>query len=163
MKNQSNREIVDQIVERELERRRRLAVALAAEQALLPDERAQFLAGQIIDLDSSATTEGLAVEGRRRRRPVASEPMGSVGTNPTATIRTLISTVLAGNGALESADVCRAVLAIDPDRRRTSVASELTAMRAAGLVTKRGSGARGGLYGLVQAPANDNSGAPEIK
>lgn len=140
MKNQQGQSVIETIVYRQRERRRRLEAAHAAEQSLLSNEREEFLAALYEKLEQARPDSP-----RVRRVP-------RVGLR---TIRTVIAEVLSSGIALGSSDICRIAVERDPSLRKASVASELTQMRKVGLVVRMGSGPRGGLYGLARRPANE--------
>ena len=147
MKSQNYSELVHHVMQQQFGRRHRLEAARAAEQALSPDERETFLAELIDKLDPAA----FACPSQ------SSSPAGISSTRRRPTIRAIIRTVLARDDALGCADVCHAVIAVEPSLKKASVASELTQMRQAGLVVRKGAGPRGSLYALAPQPANDQS------
>jgi hypothetical protein len=160
MKSQRSYEAVDRIVQRQLERKTRLDVVRTAERSLLPDEREEFFTDLILKLGSARPSTRSASRWSRSTGPApvtVDVPVAVESSQPKPSMRALITTVLAGDVALGSGDVCRAVMGLAPNLQRASIASELTKMRAAGLVIKKGLGPRGGLYGLADAPAEADS------
>jgi hypothetical protein len=151
MKNQQSHGTIEHVIRVQRERKRRLDAAREAERSLLPGEREEFFAVLYEEMEHAAS------DVARVNRVLRSGFIEAAAVQRKPTIRSVIATVLAGGVALGCGDICGAALQLDPDLRKASVASELTQMRKAGLVTKRGSGPRGGLYGLADQPANDQS------
>ena len=157
MKTRRSYETVDRIIQRQLERKTRLEVARTAERSLLPDEREEFFADLVLRLETVRPANRSGSRGGRTAPVVVDVPVAANPSQPKPTIRALITTILSGDVTLGSGEVCRAAMDLDPSLQRASIASELTKMRAAGAVIKKGLGPRGGLYGLAHAPAGANS------
>jgi hypothetical protein len=158
MKTRRSYEAIDRIVQRQLERKTRLDVVRTAERSLLPDEREEFFADLVLRHDSGREASHTMSRASRRAAAGTNDvPVAGDSSQAKPTIRALIATILSGEVALGAGEVCRAAMALDPSLQRASVASELTKMRQAGVIIKRGLGPRGGLYGLAHAPVEADS------
>ncbi len=134
---------VDRILEEQDQKRQRLEAARAATAALTSDEKAEFIAELIRQVEAADAPS------TRRHRPTDGP-----------TFRDLIVGVLSQGTPLGTSGVLAEVKKVIPTAEYPSVASEIQRMKKAGIIEVQGTTGRGAAYAL-SATSSEGAEAAE--